>query len=274
MQQVTHHLLRTFSTICTRCRAVLVIVGLLAALAGCGHTYLSANSQASLSQARSDLDAGRLPEAERQLSALISANGASSVLSELHYLRGVARQKQGRYLEARQDFTLGATSRGTRQTQVFSAVALANMDFEEGCDAPAISLYRQALDSNVRDLPIDLMLLRLGVALQRQGRWTEADDIFARLISQYPKSPLVPQARQRFEATAFTVQAGLFVDRRNADALAANLRSRNFPVSQSVTLSDNRTAYLVNVGRFRTFDEARATAQRLQAVGVAGVIKP
>lgn len=258
-----------------KCHAGLIfLLGLLPLLYGCPPRPLGAGDQTIFDQAQADLEAGRLTEAESRLSALIKANGDCNVLSELYYLRGVVRQKQGRDAEARHDFRLGATSRGIRKTQIFSAVALANMDFEAGRDASAISLYRQAIEIDMSDLPNDVILLRLGVALQRQGQWAEADDVLSQLISQHPRSPLAAQAQQRFQATAFTVQAGLFTNRSNADSLAANLRSRGFPVSQTVTVSSGRTAYLVNVGRLRTFAEARQMAQRLQAAGVEGVIKP
>lgn len=254
--------------------AIIFLLGLLPLLYGCPPRPLEIGDQAIFDQAQADMNAGRLTQAESRLTALIDSNGDCNVLSELYYLRGVVRQKQGRDAEARHDFRLGATSSGIRKTQIFSAVALANMDFEAGRDGSAISLYRQALACDVADLPTDVILLRLGIALQRQGQWAEADDVLSQLISQYPQSPLAAQAQQRFQATAFTVQAGLFTNRSNAEALAANLHSRGFPVSQTVAVSSGRTVYLVNVGRLRTFAQARQMAQRLQAEGVEGVIKP
>ncbi len=249
----------------------IMLIGLLT---GCGPTPLTPENQAMFERARVDLEAGRLADAERHLSAVINASPNSTALSELYYLRGVARHKMKRYGDARADFHRGAATRGRRQTQVFSLVALANMDFEEANDASAIRLYRQALDADVSDLPRDQMLLRLAIALQRQGRWTEADDEFARLITEYPRSPLVAQARQKFEATAFTVQTGLFVDRKNAEAMAARLKRLGYPAGQAVAISDGRTVYVVNVGRFRTQAEAQQMAQRLQSAGFAGIIKP
>ena len=251
---------------------------LLAALAvvaaGCARGPLGKESLETFRAGHASFQQGDYGAAERQFGEVVRRNPTSWALSEVCYFRGLARLQLGRREDAKKDFRRGATLYGRELTQVYSAVALANMEFEEGGDATAVHLYRQALDHPVKGLPVDGVLYRLGVSLQRLGRWREADEVLARLISAHGGSAWVGAARRRFQATHFTIQVGAFADPRNARALGEKVGSEGLPVSVSVVAAGGKTLHAVCAGRFRTHQEARASAASLKAKGYSVLVKP
>lgn len=256
-----------------------VAVGLLALVAaamvpGCTGGPLSSADRQIFLDAHQNFQRGNYSAAEAKLSQVIRKNPTSDALSELYYFRGLTRLRLDRRNEAREDFRHGAKAYGRELTQVYCAVALANLEYEDGNDTSAASLYAQALDHPVKDLQTDAILFRLAVSLQRLGRWDEADRRLAKLLSDHGDSTFVPLARRRFQATHFSVQAGAFADRGNAEALANKIRPEGYPVSLAVTESGGKVLHAVIVGRFRTYAEASAAAARLRAKGHTALIKP
>jgi len=246
---------------------------LSAGAAGCARGPLDKPSQTLFFAGYRSFQAGDYGTADRRLSEVITRNPTSWALSEVHYLRGLARLKLGRRAEAKEDFRKGAALYGRELTQVYSAVALANLAYEEGNDATAAYLYRQAVEHGDKHLPMDAMLYRLAVSLQRLGRWAEADDVLARLLSEHRDSSLIAYARTRFRARGFTVQAGAFADRTNAESLAAKLRRDGFQVRLPPPSGD-KMLHAVCVGRFQTYAEAAHAAESLRDKGYSALIKP
>jgi len=257
-----------------RCSLAACLTALLSAgLAGCAKGPLDKASERLFLAGHQSFQSGDYRDAERQFSEVISRSPTSWALSEVCYFRGLARLKLGQRAKAKDDFRKGATLYGRELTQVYSAVALANLEYEEGNDATAAHLYTQALEHRGKKLPMDAILYRLAVSLQRLGRWAEADDALARLLSEYRDSSLVAHARPRFRARGFTVQAGAFADRANAQALAAKLRQDGFQVRLPPP-SGSKMLHAVCVGRYQTYREATQAAASLTGKGYSVLVKP
>lgn len=258
----------------------IVLLCAVATAAGCSKGPLNKEGRRLFWVAHKNLEQGRYQEANRDFTQVIARNPNSWALSEVFYFRGLTRLRMGHRSEAKADFRQGASRYGRQLTQVYSAVALANLEYEEGNDPLAVHLYKQMLKGDLGQTPVDAVLFRLGVSLQRLGLWREADDTFAHLIDKYGDSDLRPAARRRFQASFFTVQVGAFVDRRNARSLAAKLRARKWPVTVGVAagrtarMGKDKTYHTVSVGRYRTYLDARAVARKLKAKGHSVVIKP
>ena len=253
--------------------AALLMLLIAAAASGCGGALSDADRQVFL-DAHQNYQRGSFSAADAKFTQVIRKNPTSDALSELYYFRGLTRLQLARRNEARDDFRRGATAYGRELTQVYCAVSLANLDYEDGKDASAVSLYSQALDHPVKDLPIDAILYRLAVSLQRMGRWDEADRRLAKLLSDHGNSTFAPLGRRRFQATHFSLQAGAFSSRGNAEVLAGKIRPMGYPVSLAVTESKGKMLHTVIVGRFRTYAEASTAAARLRAKGHTAMIKP
>ncbi len=255
-------------------RVCVLLLCALATAAGCAKGPLNKEGQRLFTAGYESLKQGRYPDADRIFTQVIVRNPNSWALSEVFYFRGLTRLRMGQRGEAKADFQQGASRYGRELTQIYSAVALANLVYEEGNDRQAVHLYQQVLQCDLGEVPVDAVLFRLGVGLQRLGRWREADDTFAHLINKYGKSQLRTAAQRRFQASFFTVQMGAFVDRRNARSLAGKLRAEKWPVVVGLVAGADKTLHTVSVGRYRTYLDARAVARKLKAKGHSVVIKP
>lgn len=259
-----------------RVRACIFATLVLAAAAttGCVRGPLDKQSEEMfLAGHRSFVD-GDYRSADQKFSEVISRNPTSWALSEVHYFRGLARLRLGRRTEAKEDFRRGASLYGRELTQVYSAAALANLEHEEGNDTVAVHLYRQVLEHPVHGLPVDAVMYRLAVSLQRLGQWTEADELLAKLITEHPASSWAAAGRGRFQAAGFTIQVGAFADRRNAEAMADKVRAEGLPVAMGVAAVGGKTLHTVRVGKFKTYREAADAANDLRAKGYPALIKP
>ncbi|MDR3013634.1 MAG: SPOR domain-containing protein [Chitinispirillales bacterium] len=90
-------------------------------------------------------------------------------------------------------------------------------------------------------------------------------------------SPL-PIYRQLYDLTIkmtgdgdgnFTVQAGAFGSRDNADSMVRRLSENYSGVTISTTTNDGQTLHRVRVGSFQTREEAAALAEQITAAGVS-----
>ena len=255
-------------------RVCVLLLCALATAAGCAKGPLNKEGQRLFTAGYEGLQQGRYPDADRNFTQVIAGNPNSWALSEVFYFRGLTRLRMGRRGDAKADFLQGASRYGRELTQIYSVVALANLEYEEGHDTVAVNLYKRALARDLGEVPVDAVLFRLAVGLQRLGHWREADDTFARLINKYGESELHAAARQRFQASFFTVQVGAFVDRRNAQSLADKLRAEKWPVAVGLAVATDKTLHIVSVGQYRTYLDARAVAEKLKAKGHNVVIKP
>lgn len=251
-----------------------VLVLLFLALGGCTTPLLNKNDDKVFTSGYDDFQAGRLKDADRKFSEVIADNPHSPALSEVYYFRGLTRLQLSRRAEARADFQAGSTRYGREITQIYSMTCLANMEYEDGHDLQAVPLYRTVLEHPVPKLPADSVLYRLGVSLQRLGRWNEADETFARLLKEHPDSPLAAEARRRTQADSFTLQAGAFTERPKAESLAARLRQDGYTVTLAVVAAGGKTFHVVNVGHYRTAAEAQAASARLAAKGYHCILRP
>ncbi len=251
-----------------------VLAVLLLAVGGCTPPLLNKNDDKVFTSGYDDYQAGRYKDADRKFSEVVADNPQSAALSEVYYFRGLTRLQESRRNEARADFQAGATHYGRELTQIYSMTCLANMEYEDGHDQQAVPLYRTVLEHPVPGLPTDKILYRLGVSLQRLGRWNEADETFARLLKDHSDSPLAAEARIRTQADSFTLQAGAFTDRAKAATLAARLRQDGYPVVLAVVAAGGKTFHVVNVGHYHTAAEAQAASTRLAGKGYHCIMRP
>lgn len=249
-----------------------MLIGLAAS--GCAKQPLDEQGQKLFYAGHQAFRQGQYDEADQLFSEVVARNPSSWALSEVYYFRGLTRLQLGQRGAAKTDFREGATRYGRELTQVYSAVALANLEYEEGDDATAVHLYQEALERPVGQLPMDAVLYRYAVSLQRTGQWARADEVWARLLSEHPHSPLADHARRRFQARGFTVQIGAFSELANAERAAAKARADGFDAEVRPPQTSGRMLYTVAVGRYRSHEDARTVATQLKGRGYSVMIKP
>jgi len=120
-------------------------------------------------------------------------------------------------------------------------------------------------------------LLEAGIALQRCGRFEEAEASLKACVHIEEASGLADRARLQLENDPwFTVQAGAFLQRSNAEKLTRSLANAGFPAEIRTPGRRGSPLYRVTSGRFNERREAQAHARevRLHLGGDSPVVLP
>lgn len=120
-------------------------------------------------------------------------------------------------------------------------------------------------------------LLEAGIALQRCGRFEEAEASLMACVHIEEAPGLADRARLQLENDPwFTVQAGAFLERSNAEKLTRSLANAGFPAEIRTPGRQGSPLYRVTSGRFKERSEAQAHARevRLHLGGDSPVVLP
>ncbi|MBN1420369.1 MAG: tetratricopeptide repeat protein [Planctomycetes bacterium] len=240
---------------------------LLLAAAGC--TMPPAGSDASsvprtyreaeLALAREDY-AG----AARGLRTFLSENPGHPLAMQARYSLGTLLLRERRHLEARDEF--GRVAKGAKDRTLVEKARLRIAETHLAQENPkeAEPILKALAASAGPEVRPDA-LYELGRCLQRQGRADEATAPFETLRRTYPQHPRAADADARMlRGSDFTVQAGAFRDRRNAEALARALRAKGFPAESRQETRRGMSLWIVRSGHFQTREEALAARDRVR----------
>lgn len=238
-----------------------MFVALTVLLVGCQREIDTAGKQLLL-DGQQCYWATQYPLAEEKFNQFLLQYAKSYAAGEAYYLRGLSRLHQSRSDQARADLKQAGES-GMPQVRGLACAALGNLEFEADQDQSAIVYYKRALSDLKRESPMDKVLFRLGVALQRQGAWDEAQRYFSKLMYWFKESDMVTEARRRYTARSFSIQCGAFADVRNANRRAEMLRNAGFPVEEKLILQNRKTLHVVLVGKYPNYAVAKADEARI-----------
>jgi tetratricopeptide (TPR) repeat protein len=254
--------------------ARLCTVAVLAALVGgCGGEAARSGS-ASLEEGSAAYRAGQYQAAADQFTDYLQAGPASPHQAEAYYYRGLAHVQLKERREALEDFQRAVQSRPPPDIESLASVAMGNLYFEDGADAPAADAYIRGLRQPPPELPQDRVLLRLAISLQRMGRWGDADTYLARLIERYPSTAAATEARRRYRAGGFAVQTGAYASGASALREAQRLRQAGFHARLAPIVRNSQALHAVQVGQVQTYAEAQALARRVNAAGFTAMVVP
>jgi len=241
---------------------VLGVVLALMLCPGCGGP-LSPQARQLLRAGYDVFEKGDYAAAIEKLSTFLRDNAGSSRADEAYYLRGLAKRRTDDPGGAKDDLNSAIAATQNKELRAKALVALGDLAYEGDDMALAENMYRQALaDIERGQKPSDHAHYRLGTVLQRQGRWTEADVQFDRVVYLFGDSQLARLAARRTHCTAWTIQAGAYADKRRADLAAKRLRDKKLPAVSRATLRDGKPLFLVLVGRFASYEQAAAALGR------------
>jgi TolA-binding protein len=225
---------------------------------------------------------GEHEKADDDLTLFLKDHANSRLAGEAYYYRGMARLAMGDKGIARSDL-IQAT--GLLADRLLAAQAMLSLGelIEESGDLPAAErLYRQSVDKlDLGQKPADEALFRLGTALQKEGRWADADLPLDRLIYLFPGTPLSADALKKVRCTAWTIRAATLPDGRSAVEAAAALGKAGLPATVREMLeagpasSSQPVAHLtfaVEIGRYATYALAAAALGPAQAKAKEAVI--
>ncbi len=246
----------------------------LIACSGC--VTISPEGVSLLQGANADYTSNRWPEAETQAATFIQKYGESPVVAEAYYLRGMARLQQKQYATAEADFqkSLERSNRKDLTAKVHSILGYLAMVQDK--PEKAVEHYGQALAGLEERPPKDEAYFRYAVALQRVGRWDEARINLARVVDGYPTSEFASRAKRRLAWTSrfFSIQCGLYSQIKNADRQVQQLQSVGLAARRSMLILNGEPRYVVYVGSYPTYNEARIDLPRVRTVVQDALVVP
>jgi TolA-binding protein len=251
---------------------ILTAAGFLA-VAGCASS-VTREAQQDFNPGRAAFEAGRWQEAADAFTRFLAAHPSSPARGEVYYCRGLAEVRLTRRDEALADFQRAIRAAPPPPIPAYARVAAGNLHFEEGRDWDAVRAYNGVLRNPPDGVPLDRLVLRLAISLQRVGRWSTADTYLAYVIANFPGTPAAAEARRRYRAGAFTVQTGAYTSSEGAHREASRLRTAGFAPEIGVTQQQACRLHTVRVGRAQTYAEALSLAQRVSAAGFSAYVVP
>lgn len=247
----------------------------LCILAGCGGTKGRPQvDQAAFEAGYAAFEAGQWQRAIDEFTRFLRSDPTMESRGEVYYYRGECYVRLRNRREAMDDFLRAVGAEARPPIDAFARVAIGNLYYEDGNDSRAAESYAEALRKPPKELPLDQVTLRMGISLQRLGRWDMADKYFAYLLDRYPDSPSAPEARRRVHAQCFAVQIGAYASMTTAQNEAARARAAGFQPRLVPTWRGSQTLQAIQVGRAPTYAEAAALARRLAQAGFQTLIVP
>ena len=107
-------------------------------------------------------------------------------------------------------------------------------------------------------------------------RWEDAHKYLNKIITEFPKSPEAPVAKQLLEEKQyFAVQVGSFLERAKALSLIQDLKGNGqYAYVVETTAADGQTYYRVRVGQMSSLNDAEDLKRRLDKLGYPTLIYP
>ncbi len=235
----------------------------MAALAGC-NAQMPPEAQQMLTVGLDAYEAGDDDAVIEGMDRFIAEYPRVRGVEQAYYLRGLTHYRADRIDLAWSDLAeaVGRSDDGVLRAK--ARVTLGDIAYDGDDISEAEDHYRRALDDvGQEQAPADHARYRLGSVLQRQGRWREADLHFNRVIYAFPHSRFAAPAERRVHARAWTIQAGAFNQRSNADVLADTLRAAGLDAEARATLAESGPRYVVQVGRYDSYDAAAAALENV-----------
>lgn len=244
-----------------------------ALIVGCAPSQVR-DDRAIFESAFTSLEAGQWQRAIDGFSQYLRSNPTTPTRGEVYYYRGEALVHLKRAQEAMADFQRAVGAEATQPILQFARVAIGNLYYEQGNDAKAVEAYAEVLKGPQEGVPMDMLLLRLGVSLQRMGRWAAADRYLGLVIERYPATLAAAEARRRYKADSFAVQMGAYSTLSAAQQEAERLRAAGYVPRFGTASRNGQTLHTVQVGKARTYAEAQGLAQGLAESGFTVLIVP
>jgi len=236
---------------------------------------LSPQAKELLLSAYRNYEAGNNAAVISLLDEFLADRSSTSRADEGYYLRGMAKYRSSDRSGAADDLNAALERTANSQLRAKARIALGDMAYDAGDMALAENMYRQALtDIPKGKKPADHARFRLGCVLQRQGRWADADLQFDRVIYLFRGSDIAQQAARRTHSVAWTIQAGAYRNKSLAESEAAKLSSKDLPAEVEVVLLEGEPAFIVQLGRFPTYEQAMASLPTARKIRAGAFVAP
>ncbi|MBX3357650.1 MAG: tetratricopeptide repeat protein [Phycisphaeraceae bacterium] len=249
--------------------ALPLLVALLGALPGCGGDKRPASQgQAAVTSGDyiSQYRAGNYAAA-RASAEMAAASSTGKERETALLVQGMSAHAMGRMDEAER-ILKPLTTNADREIAGRAQATLGLIAKSRGQHTKAGELLADASGDLSGDFAAQAAL-RAGDSLAAAGQNTAAKTQYQSGLAEAQSTVLKKAIQSRLETGAFTVQLGVFVDRRNADRAAAAVAGRTSTAGLGRATvwkragSNGKTEYVVSAGRYDVRFQASAAQQRL-----------
>lgn len=202
---------------------------------------------------------------------------------ELYYIKGLSELKSNKFADARASFSY-IIAKCSWSDKLFDAnIGVGDSYMLEGDNAKAISVYNDIAERFSTNKNLSVVYGRLSLCNSRMGASDKASSYHDMARNSSPlsfeaKEIPAPGAMKKSSEKAgvsaavsgderYSVQAGSFSDKRNAERLARKLTAKGYKSYVSMPVSSDDTYYRVKVGRFSAKSEAQKLASKLRSDG-------
>jgi tetratricopeptide (TPR) repeat protein len=149
--------------------------------------------------------------------------------------------------------------------------SLSNVKFLQDNFPDAISEATTAIPLVTSPQTKSLLLVGIGISQQRLGRFADADQTFKKVERLYPNTPAAQQARDHEGQTKFYVQLGTFKTSDQADAAIASLANSGEVISKRVLPTG---VAIVDAGSYPSYPDAKRVRDKFIANFPTALIVP
>lgn len=184
---------------------------------------------------------------------------------------GSEAEAQTNLQQARTDYIQALGASPSPKLEAYIRAGLANVAFYQDDYATAVqqgmAAYNGLEDGQLKSMD----LLRMGMAQQRLGHFSEADRLYQQLMQHYPTTDAAKAARGKYGLHQFYVQLAVFSQSNLADKAIAQLRKDGLSPAQQI---DGQGRRVISVGPLGTYAEAQAVKARLAGQYPTAYINP
>lgn len=237
---------------------------------------MSPQGQAALQQSVNYYRDGLFAEAEQSASSAIRTDERRPGVAEAYYVRGCARMRQGNRAQAVADFEQAVAKSRRAELTARAKASLGCVAVDNGDYAQAVDEFASAVDLLPQRPPLDEILLRYAIALQRTGDWARARMVLGKTITGFRGRPTEAEARRLFgwPNDYFSIQCGAFNRRSNAEKLKNELRQSGWPAEVHTDIVGGRGIYYVWLGQYATYAQAAEALPRIRVIEQEAFVVP
>jgi len=270
---------------------------LLCALPGCdpdredGQAAASAVAPAprpeALALAISEIKSGKSADAQKRLEVFLAQEQKSVYRPEALYLLGQSLAGQGQYAEGKNtlDEAISATEDRALKALAMLGRADCNMAMQKYSLASRQYHWLEMMYRDVKAVPQDELMYKLGLACKKAGSQETADYWFKQVIDLYATGPYFSQAKAQHskyspadpdeKPRVYSLEVSEFGDQQKADAEAAILREKGYRDVQVIATTRNSLpCYEVHVGKFGNKSDALRAQTDAELAGLSATIRP
>jgi TolA-binding protein len=240
----------------------------------------------ALQSAIVEIKNGNAASAQQRCEAYLTENPKSSYAPEAHYLAGQALAAQGEHAAAKKHLERAIDDTDDRTLKSLGMLGRADCNYALGEYNLASRQYHwlETMCRDVKALPQDEVMFKLGMACKKADAPGTADYWFRQVIEDYATGPYYERAKSEHSAYSptdgseprvYSLEVDTFSTQEKAEAEANALKAKGYRDVEIIESSRTGfTVYEVHVGKFENKSDALRAYTDAELAGLPTRIRP